>query len=69
MALDERYRWKFTVVDAMDRERTLGIGVETGMVIESGPTWFKADPDTSDLIAAARIAAGEQARKHGRRPS
>lgn len=66
MPLDARYRWKFEVTDAYDRQRTFAIGIDGGQVIATGPAWFKTDPDTSDLIAAARQAAAEQARKQRR---
>lgn len=64
MSLEQRYQWLFPVKDVFDRDRTLGIGVESGKVIVTAPTWFTfADPDLAEkagysLLSAAYVAKG-----------
>jgi hypothetical protein len=58
---DERYPWRYPVTDAHGRDRTLAIGAEDGAVIVDGPPWWKADPDTGDLIRHAFQAANDRA--------
>lgn len=63
---DERYPWRYEVLDAFDRPRVVAIGAEQGYVIWDGPRWFRTNPDTGDLITSAWFAACERARDQRR---
>jgi hypothetical protein len=66
---DERYPWRYPVTDAHGRPQVVAIGAENGHVVVDAPPWWKADPDTGDLLSlafqAANDRAGEQRRGWG----
>lgn len=68
---EDRYAWRMTVRDALDRERELHVFARGGRVVLRGPEpgTCSLDPDQGDTLSAAIQGASDRARRQRRAES